>query len=130
MKVPFRFDVSRAARALHALLKDPDDLPQVFTLIESLSGSAAIRLVWGFEQSEHGRRLLRENPDIVAILADRPRLRRMPAGSLGRAYLAFVESENISAEGIKQASIEGRTQAPDDRRIEIVANRMRDTHDL
>lgn len=130
MMVPFRFDVPRAARALHALLKDPDDLPQVFTLIESLSGSAAIRLVWGFEKTENGQRVLRENPDIGSILADRDRLRRMPAGSLGRAYLAFVESENISAEGIKQASIEGRVAPPKDRRIEIVGNRMRDTHDL
>lgn len=130
MQIPFRFDLPRAGRALHALLKDPDDLPQVFTLIESLSGSAAIRLVWGFEKSESGRKLLRDNPDIVSILADRERLRKMPAGSLGRAYLAFVESENISAEGIKQASIDGRVDRPKDPRIEIVGNRMRDTHDL
>jgi ubiquinone biosynthesis protein COQ4 len=128
--VPFHFDVPRGARALRALLKDPDDLPQVFTLIESLSGTAPIRLLRGFEKRENGRRLLREKPDIVRILADRERLRALPPGSLGRAYLAFVETENLSAEGIRTASAEGYSERPHDPEIEWIANRMRDTHDL
>lgn len=126
----FKLDLLRAGRALRALLKDPDDLPQVFTLIESISGTAHWRLVRGFENSESGRKLLRDKPDIVSILGDRERLRRMPAGSLGRAYLAFVESENISAEGIRKASVDGRSGESHDPRFAFVADRMRDTHDL
>ena len=35
-------------------------------------------------------------------------LRALPEGSLGRAYLSFVESEGISPEGIRDASLEKR----------------------
>jgi ubiquinone biosynthesis protein COQ4 len=122
-----RFDLPRASRALAALLRDPDDLPKVFTLIDSISGTAPHRLLLAFRRSESGRRLLRDRPDIVPILADRAGLRALPEGSLGRAYLAFVESEGISPEGIKTASdvISPRAGA-----FSFLNQRMRDTHDL
>jgi ubiquinone biosynthesis protein COQ4 len=124
------YDLARAGRALAKLLRDPDDLPQVFTLIDAISGTAPQRLLRGFRKSSTGARLLRERPDIVARLADRPWLRALPDGSLGRAYLAFVESEGISAEGIRTASTEGvpEQKQPDD--LLYVKERMRDTHDL
>ncbi|MGH7293725.1 MAG: Coq4 family protein [Polyangiaceae bacterium] len=124
-----RYDFPRAGRALATLLRDPDDLPQVFTLIDSLSGTAPHRLLRGLRKTESGRRMLRDRPDIAPLLSDRERLRAMPAGSLGRAYLAFVESEWISAEGIKTAS-EGRVGVSGSRDFAFIHQRMRDTHDL
>jgi ubiquinone biosynthesis protein COQ4 len=121
-----RFDLPRAARALGALLKDPDDLPQVFTLIESVSGTAPHRLLFRLRRTESGKRLLRDKPDIMPVLADRAGLHALPEGSLGRAYLAFVESEGISPEGIKTAS-EGIKPPP---AFAFLNMRMRDTHDL
>lgn len=124
-----RFEVRRAGRALAALMRNPDDLPQVFTLIESMSGTAPHRLLYGFRKTEEGRRILEERRDISRVLADREGLRRLPEGSLGRAYLAFVERENISAEGIKSASDVARhAYANED--FEYLNHRMRDTHDL
>jgi ubiquinone biosynthesis protein COQ4 len=123
-----RYDLPRAGRALAALLRNPDDLPQVFTIIDSLSGTAPHRLLRKFKQTETGRRLLRDKPDITPLLADRAALRAMPAGSLGRAYLAFVESENISAEGIRAASSESEYARPEEFRY--LHDRLRDTHDL
>jgi ubiquinone biosynthesis protein COQ4 len=123
-----RFDLPRAARALSALLRDPDDLPQVFTLIETMSGTAPHRLLMGLRRSASGARLLREEPDIVPLLADRDALRALPAGSLGRAYLAFVESEKISPEGIRDASAAGEVERHE--AFRYVHQRMRDTHDL
>jgi ubiquinone biosynthesis protein COQ4 len=123
-----RLDVLRGGRALAALLRDPDDLPQVFTLIDSMSGTAPARLVLGFRRSEDGRRLLRERPDIVSRLADREGLRALPAGSLGREYLAFVESEGITPEGIRAASETERSFSSPE--VEYIRCRMRDTHDL
>jgi ubiquinone biosynthesis protein COQ4 len=109
-------------------MRDPDDLPQVFHIIESLSGTAPMRLLLGFRRDPNGRRLLREQPDIVKYLGDREWLRSLPEGSLGRAYLAFVERENISAEGIRDASLaERHYRSPD---VEYMRCRMRDTHDL
>jgi ubiquinone biosynthesis protein COQ4 len=125
-----RFDLLRAGRALAALLRDPDDLPQVFTLVDSMSGTAPHRLHYGFRKSETGRRILAERRDISRVLADREGLRKLPAGSLGREYLAFVEREGISAEGIKQASVAGRVAHERSAEFEYLNHRMRDTHDL
>jgi ubiquinone biosynthesis protein COQ4 len=124
-----RYDLPRAGRALATLLKDPDDLPQVFTLIDSLSGTAPHRLLRRLRKTETGRRMLRDRPDISPILADRDGLRAMPAGSLGRAYLAFVEAEGISAEGIKTAS-DGQVTRSGSEDFAFLHMRMRDTHDL
>lgn len=126
-----RFQVFRAGRALAALLRDPDDLPQVFTVIHAMSGTALHRLVLGFRLKKEGRKLLEERPDLAAILADRARLRAMPEGSLGRAYLAFVEAEGISAEGIRDASEVVRDDSERlNAEFRYISDRMRDTHDL
>ena len=124
------FDLPRAGRALAALLRDPDDLPQVFTLIESMSGTSPHRLFLGMKWRKTGARLLRDRPDIVPLLADRDGLRAMPEGSLGRAYLSFVESEGISAQGIRDASVTGHATPRRTAALEYVHERMRDTHDV
>jgi ubiquinone biosynthesis protein COQ4 len=124
-----RFDVARASRALAALVRDPDDLPQVFTLIESMSGTAPHRLLLRLKLSRSGSRILRDRPDIVPTLADRAALRELPAGSLGRAYLDFVESEGISPQGIQEASTLGESGKRSDA-FKYIHQRMRDTHDL
>ncbi len=125
------FDPKRAFRAARALVANPDDLPQVFAIIESLQGKNLQRLHKRMSETESGVRLLKSRPDIVALLADRAALARLPEGSLGRAYLAFVESENISAEGIRAADREGMTESgPLPAPFDFVHARMRDTHDL
>lgn len=124
------FDLRRAGRAITALVRDPDDLPQVFTILESLSGTAPHRLLRSFQRSASGARLLRDRPDLVARLDDREALRRLPEGSLGRAYLAFVESENISPAGIRDASARGLSAKARLADFEYLHGRMTDTHDL
>ena len=124
-------DVPRALRALRALAADPDETSHVFTIIDSLSGRAPDHLVGLFHRDATGERLMRERPSLVPILADRARLRAMPEGSLAHAYLAFVESEGITADGLVEASEKGRTgvqQAGSE--LEFAGQRMRDTHDL
>jgi ubiquinone biosynthesis protein COQ4 len=126
-----QFEPRRALKAARVLAADPNDLPQVFTIIESLSGNTLQRIARRMAKSETGRRLMAERPDIVDRLADRAALARLPDGTLGRAYLAFVERENISADGIRAAADKGMTKqvkmpAP----LDWVYARMRDTHDL
>lgn len=122
-----RYDLPRAGRELQALLKNPDDLPRVFGLIEALQGNASDRLRKQFEASETGRRLRATEPDIVPLLTNREALRAMPKGSLAHAYLDFLESENISAEGILAAAAEGERVHDG---FDWQRARMRDTHDL
>jgi ubiquinone biosynthesis protein COQ4 len=126
-----RFDVSRAMRAARALSANPDDLPQVFTIIESLSGNTLQRIGDRMQRDAVGKRLIEARGDIVSLLSDRAALARLPEGSLGRAYLAFVEREGISAEGIRAAAAQGMTaDTPLPAPLDWVHARMRDTHDL
>lgn len=119
-----------ALRAARRLLANVDDLPQVFTIIEALSGNTLERVTRRIAKSEDGRRLLATRPDVVDRLEDRAGLARLPEGSLGRAYLSFVERENISADGIRQASVAGKAIHDLPAPLDWVNARMRDTHDL
>lgn len=126
-----QFEPRRAFRAARILGEDPDDLPQVFTIIEAFSVDTLARVAKRLERTERGRRLLSEKPDIVNLLADREALARLPEGSLGRAYLDFVEKEKISADGIRAASTTGMQHESDiPAPLDWVQARLRDTHDL
>lgn len=124
-------DPRRAFNAVRDLLRDPEDLPKVFTVVEALSGGTPDRILRRMRSTPNGAALLRDKPEIAPLLADREALARMPEGSLARAYLAFMEAENISAEGIIAACEVGRAAACDgasDR--DYLERRLRDTHDL
>jgi len=116
----------RAARAVAAIARNPDDTAQVFALIEALTGVSTPAWI---ARRLRDSRLLGERPEIIDRLADRDGLRKLPAGSLADAYLRFVEAEGISAEGLREVSQHGETRAADPT-VEYVRRRMRDTHDL
>ncbi|MBW2405431.1 MAG: hypothetical protein JRF42_16955 [Deltaproteobacteria bacterium] len=56
-------------------------------------------------------------------------LRALPAGSLGRAYLAFVQSEGITADGLVSASTIERG-GDENAELRWIKDWLRDTHDL
>jgi ubiquinone biosynthesis protein COQ4 len=121
----------RALRALIKLARNPDDTAQVFTIIEALSGGSPLRNLARFRARAEGRRLLAERPALLALLADREALERMPEGSLGRAYLAFLDREGITPEGLVQASVTGAIKsAKRGSDLEYMRARLRDSHDL
>jgi ubiquinone biosynthesis protein COQ4 len=125
------FDIPRALRAARALSEDPDDTRHVFTLIESLSWKSNERILKGYQNDAEGRRMLRERPALLPILCDRAALAAMPQGSLARAYLSFVDSEGITADGLVAASLEGQKGLHEPGSDAwYVGQRMRDTHDL
>ncbi|MEC7524728.1 MAG: Coq4 family protein [Myxococcota bacterium] len=115
--------------ALRKLLDDPDDTEQAFRVVRALDGHQAGRFLERFRASPDGARLLRERPSLLAALSDRDALRRLPEGSLGRAYLAFVEREGITADGLVEVSQTG-DRILSDRDFGFLADRMRDSHDL
>jgi ubiquinone biosynthesis protein COQ4 len=124
--------IGDAARAMKALLANPEDTAQVFRIIEALSGENGLRTLERLRREPSGRTLLREQPDLLARLLDQTTLRKLPDGTLGREYVRFLDSEGITTEGLKQASIDGRSrdaaELPAD--LEYLRNRMRDAHDL
>ena len=118
--------------ATRAAIADPEDTAQAFRIAEALSFRTPERMLVRFRGHRDGARLLCRRDDIVSILTDRAALEAMPDGSLGRAYLAFLDSEGITAEGLVEASHEGAGSQfyGADNDLAFVRRRMRDTHDL
>ncbi|MGB1087229.1 MAG: Coq4 family protein, partial [Alphaproteobacteria bacterium] len=77
-----------------------------------------------------GRSLLAEKPQILDVLQDSDRLAAMPLGSLGRTYYEFTKREQITADGLVEASDVKRVEAPKSVDGEWMSKRMRDVHDL
>ncbi|MCC6640936.1 MAG: hypothetical protein IT386_07210 [Deltaproteobacteria bacterium] len=119
-----------AWRALRILLRDPDDTKQVFRIIDALSGRSGERIFERFRQTPAGARILAERRSLLSALSDRDALLAMPEGSLGRLYADFVTREQLSADGLVSASVEGGRRADfgDERRL--LSERLRDMHDL
>jgi ubiquinone biosynthesis protein COQ4 len=111
------------------LTRNREDTRQVFLLMEALRGKQTLRQFARFCGTEEGRAMLAERRDLLARLCDRQRLAHLPAGSLGRAYYEFTASENLSAEGLVEASkIRPRPAAVDD--VTWFRERNREMHDL
>ncbi len=119
-----------AFRALRALINDNDDTTQVFKITDALRGNSDKRNTKRMKQSEIGRKILSERRSLIHVLSDRERLRTLPDGTLGRAYLEFMEREGLSADGLAAAAEEGYQHAKSDPEIATYSNWVRDSHDL
>ena len=118
-----------ALRAIRGLLRNPDDTGLVFEIIEALSGRTRTVVFDRFVASPSGQRLLATRPNLLAQLTDREALLALPPGTLGRTYGEFMSREQISADGLVEASEDWlREDLPAERRW--FADRLRDTHDL
>ncbi len=123
----------RAWNALRALIADPQRTDQVFEITDALAGHSLERAFLRFRQHPDGQRLLIERPSLLATLSDRAQLRRLPAGSFGRAYVEFMGSGNLTAEGLVEADTMAERhsrQQPTDADRQFFGERVRDMHDL
>ncbi|MDJ0785987.1 MAG: Coq4 family protein [Myxococcota bacterium] len=120
-----------AYRSWRKLWANPDDTAAVFEIIGALDAGCGESSFARFRKSEHGPRILSEKRDLLATLQDRDALMAMPEGSLGRTYAEFTAREAISADGLVEASEQGRIEREgldEDRRRYF--DRLRDCHDL
>ena len=119
-----------AWKALKRAHADPDDTRSVFELLDALSGSSYQRDFRRFARSEAGRAVLAEKRDLLETLRDRAYLESLPEGSLGRTYAEFTEREQISPDGLVEASGgEWNPTDGDEDHARFMA-RYRDMHDL
>jgi ubiquinone biosynthesis protein COQ4 len=119
----------RALRAIRTLMQDPERTDQVFEIIDALAGDASERGLARMRTTQIGPRLLADKDRIIESLRDREFLRSLPADSLGRAYLAFMERENLSADGLVEASA-ARQRVENDADQSFYNMQLRDMHDL
>ena len=109
-----------ALRAFRKLVRNPQDTHQVFMIGEALRGHSLARATQRFRATAIGRE----------TLAGRDRLMPLLAGSLGRAYLDFVVSENLSAQGLAEAARQRDEMSAATADEQAFRRRLRDSHDL
>jgi ubiquinone biosynthesis protein COQ4 len=129
---PDRIRPLEAIRALRALGANPDDTGQVFQVIRAASGNSFRGVLRRVQADPDGARILRERRSLLPVLSDRDGLRSLPEGSLGWSYARFMDTEEISADGLVEASDEiVREEAhPLGPEATVLSERLRDMHDL
>jgi ubiquinone biosynthesis protein COQ4 len=121
----------KAWKHMQNLIADKEDTEQVFHIIEALNGRAIVKNAEDFAASPEGALLLAEKPYLPPLLDDHSWIEKLPAGTVGRAYVDFMEREGLSAQGLVDESQKFRShldQFDDD--LQWFGNRLRDTHDL
>jgi len=93
-----------AAKAVRRLLRNPGDTRQIFILLRAMRGRSGLRSFRRFAASATGAEILRERRCLRATLQDRAALAQLPSGTMGRAYLEFMDEQNLSAESLMEAS--------------------------
>jgi ubiquinone biosynthesis protein COQ4 len=126
-----RYQPLVALDAIRKLIRDKEDTAQVFRLLVALRGRSFIRNVARFKKSRVGARVLAEKRDLIDVLVNRPYLESLPAGSLGREFISFMDKCGITPEGLteaaRQAGLDEYELTEDERRYEM---RTRVQHDL
>jgi ubiquinone biosynthesis protein COQ4 len=74
--------------------------------------------------SPTGRRILRDRPRITSTSLDVPRLRLLPAGTVGRSYADWLDREGVSPD------TRDRVRYIDDEECAYVMQRYREAHDM
>ncbi|HEV7232881.1 MAG TPA: Coq4 family protein [Sphingorhabdus sp.] len=113
------------------LIADKEDTEQVFHVIAALRGSRFRAVAGKFWHSEKGQRLLATDQRLIDLLDDHETLQKLPAGTVGRAYVEFMQREGLSAAGLEAEYAkftEAGTRFEDG--IDRYGDRLRDTHDL
>jgi len=130
-RAPGRVRPILALRGLVRVLFDPEDTEAGALFVRATDGAQPERNFQRFAADPIGARILAEGRSLPALLCDRDGLRARPSGSLARRYLAFVEEESISAEGLTEATAPVRLKlgAADPARI-LFEDRLSVMHDL
>ena len=121
----------KAWRHMQNLIADKEDTAEVFYIIEALNGKSTRKDLARFMKSENGPKLLEKRRYLPDILDDHGPLKSLPKGSVGRAYVEFMEREGLTAGGLVEESLIQRAhQKTYDDDLLWYSNRLRDTHDM
>jgi len=113
------------------LIADKEDTEQVFHIIAALRGRKFQIIARDFWQTPRGKDMLESKLRLVDLLDDHDSIKRLPQGTVGRAYVDFMEREGLSAAGLEAeyARFEDASTNYDDV-LTRYGDRLRDTHDM
>ncbi|UTW55955.1 ubiquinone biosynthesis protein COQ4 [Kordiimonas sp. SCSIO 12610] len=128
---PPKRDWKAAWRAVKALIDNPEDTEQVFIILRRLSGKSFWKAYKRFAESPVGNNILHKRIDLMDTLKNTEMLSALPKGTLGREYFDFITRENISPEGLVDASEgENTSMGLTDEDMIRYGTRAREMHDL
>jgi ubiquinone biosynthesis protein COQ4 len=128
--LPARRQWGAALKALRRLLTDKEDTGQVFEIMRALNGDSNARNYARLLGTAEGGRIAYERVELAPRLMDDAWLDSLAAGTVGAAYRDFVRSENLSAEGLAEASRQGQWRVDQPHPFAWFGRRMRDSHDV
>ena len=113
------------------LIADKEDTEQVFHIIAALRGRKFQNIARDFWQTPKGKDMLESKLRLVDLLDDHDSIKQLPQGTVGRAYVDFMEREGLSAAGLEAeyARFEDASTNYDDV-LTRYGDRLRDTHDM
>ncbi len=126
-------------RPLHAVLSafrlilNKDDTRQVFEVVSALSRSSSRNLFARFVATPYGRKVVTAPVRLEDILGDFERLRRLPAGSFGKAYVDFMDEAGFTPQGLIDAAEEagvGMEEYPELAEFRRAFTHLEVSHDL
>ena len=129
---PQKVEPLRAFKAFRRLLADKEDTRQVFEIMQALNGRSTGRAYRRLISTVEGGRLAYQRTELAPLFDDRDFTGKFPIGTVGHAYRAFMDSENLSADGLAQVSREARGTSVIDIQHPLAwfGRRIRDTHDI
>lgn len=121
----------KAYKHFRNLVANKEDTAQVFHIIQELSGKSFYKDLQRFIKKPRGEKLIEERAYLPTMLDDHDQLRKLPEGSVGRAYIDFMETEGLTAAGLVEEYDGFGSQMDDhDDVMRWYSNRTRDSHDL
>lgn len=121
----------KAMGHMNKLLANKEDTEQVFHIIEALDGNTIERRLKSVTKTAGGQAMMERRRELPPILDDHARWEALPEGTVGRAYVAFMKREGLTAAGLVEESekmFSKRERFEDD--LEFYGCRLRDIHDL
>jgi ubiquinone biosynthesis protein Coq4 len=118
-------DILLTANATQIVLRDSNRTEEIHVVEETTGRGAFRRVLARLRATDEGRDLLAARPELSNRQVDYDALRRLPAGTLGHAYVHHLDDNGLSAE--LQASL---TRYVDDPDIAYLMRRFRQTHDV
>ncbi len=125
-------DWGAAIAALRQLATNKEDTSKVYAVLRALNGHAYeagyIRLL----DTPEGGRMAYERLELAEKLLDASYRKSFPPGSVGQAYVTFLETEHLSMQGLLDESHKGMPPEELDRHHPYAwfFRRFRDMHDI
>ncbi|MEM7493229.1 MAG: Coq4 family protein [Pseudomonadota bacterium] len=115
---------------MQKLIADKEDTAQVFYIIQALNGNSSRKDFKRFLSTPSGIEMLKRREFLPDILDNHDEIAKLPAGTVGRTYMEFMQREGLSAAGlVAESEMRGDRDLYDDDLLWYY-NRLRDTHDL